>query len=69
VYRIQRTEKEVKILDNRGGVVYEASLDAYVIYDQGKSVAKVKDLEDGELLKALVAAVEIKRDLGSSGPR
>jgi len=63
MYRVKRTETEVKVLDNKGGTVYSAPLDSYLIYDEGKSVKKVSDLEDADLLKALVGAVTIPRTL------
>jgi hypothetical protein len=69
MYRIQRDENTVKILSNRGGTVYEASLDSYLIYDGGKAVAKVRDLSDPDLLKALVSAVRIPEDLDKAKPQ
>ena len=63
MYRVIRTEKEVKVMDNKGGTVYSAPLDCYLIYNEGKSVDKVSDLDDANLLKALVGAVVIPRTL------
>jgi len=63
MYRVNRTDKEVKVLDARGGTVFAAPLDSYIIWGDAKTVTKVTDLDDAALLKALVEVVTIRRDL------
>lgn len=63
MYRVNRTDKEVKVLDSRGGNVFTAPLDSFIIWGHENTVTKVSDLDDAALLKALVEAVTIRRDL------
>lgn len=52
----------MKIVDHEGKVIHDAPDDCYVLYRQGETriaAAKIKELEDPDLLRALANAVKL----------
>ncbi|MBZ5594189.1 MAG: hypothetical protein LAP39_18255 [Acidobacteriia bacterium] len=64
MYTVKRDDGEATITDKDGRVVFKASTDSYVVYDDGSvSAKKIKDLTDDKLLIALAKAVPLKTEL------